>query len=55
MKSKAQNSEKQLQREADRRNISKVMRQKDPSKLLPAYWVVRDGKLALVHRAPSMT
>jgi hypothetical protein len=40
----------QLQAEADRRNFSKIRRQRDPAKLLPAYWCVVDGKLRLIRR-----
>jgi hypothetical protein len=38
-------SQEQLQQEADRRNEARILSQKDPSRLLPWYWVVRDQKL----------
>jgi hypothetical protein len=43
-------SVEQLQTEADRRNFSKIMRQRNPAKLLPSYWVVNAGRLALAKR-----
>jgi hypothetical protein len=39
---------KSLQAEADRRNVRNVLRSN--GKLLPKYWVARDGKLRAVTR-----
>jgi hypothetical protein len=43
-------SEQEFQQEAFVGNSKKIMRLKDPGKLLKAYWTVRNGKLVLAYR-----